>query len=155
ALTGMLILAPLLGAIAVAIKADSRGPILFRHDRLGLAGRRFRLLKFRTMHPVPEPPTEWVDDNRARITPPGRWLRRFRLDELPQFMNILAGDMDLVGPRPHPASNGALFRGRIPGYALRTTVRPGVTGWAQVHMGTPTASNKRSRRCGTTSITSS
>jgi exopolysaccharide biosynthesis polyprenyl glycosylphosphotransferase len=135
ALVGLLAAAPLLVVIAVAIKLDSRGPVLFRHDRLGLAGRRFRLLKFRTMHPVAGPTSEWVDDNRERITRVGKWLRRFRLDELPQFVNILRGDMNLVGPRPHPVSNGALFGDSIPSYALRSTVRPGVTGWAQVRYG--------------------
>ena len=135
ALVGLLAAAPLLAVIAVAIKLDSRGPVLFRQDRLGLAGRRFRLLKFRTMHPVAEPTSEWVDDNRERITRVGKWLRRFGLDELPQFVNILSGDMNLVGPRPHPVSNGALFGDAIPGYALRSTARPGITGWAQVRYG--------------------
>jgi exopolysaccharide biosynthesis polyprenyl glycosylphosphotransferase len=135
ALVGLLAAAPLLVVIAVAIKLDSRGPLLFRHDRLGLAGRRFRLLKFRTMHPVAGPTSEWVDDNQERITRVGKWLRRFRLDELPQFVNILRGDMNLVGPRPHPVSNGALFGDSIPCYALRSTARPGVTGWAQVRYG--------------------
>ena len=135
AVIGLLVAAPLLGVIAVAIKLDSRGPLLFCHDRLGLAGRPFRLLKFRTMHPVPGPTSEWVGDNHARITRIGTWLRRFRLDELPQFVNILGGDMNLVGPRPHPVSNGPLFSRRIPCYALRSTVRPGVTGWAQVRYG--------------------
>ena len=135
ALVGLLAAAPLLVVIAVAIKVDSRGPVLFRQDRLGLAGRRFRLLKFRTMHPVAGPTSEWVDDNRERITRVGKWLRRFRLDELPQFVNILRSDMNLVGPRPHPVSNGALFGDSIPCYALRSTARPGVTGWAQVRYG--------------------
>jgi exopolysaccharide biosynthesis polyprenyl glycosylphosphotransferase len=135
AFVGLLAVAPLLVVIAIAIKLDSRGPILFRHDRLGLGGRRFRLLKFRTMHPVAGPTSEWVDDNQERITRVGKWLRRFRLDELPQFVNILRGDMNLVGPRPHPVSNGALFGHSIPCYALRSTVRPGVTGWAQVRYG--------------------
>jgi len=135
ALVGLLATAALLVVIAVAIKLDSRGPVLFRHERLGLAGRRFRLLKFRTMHPVAGPTSEWVDDNQERITRVGKWLRRFRLDELPQFVNILRGDMNLVGPRPHPVSNGALFGDSIPCYALRSTARPGVTGWAQVRYG--------------------
>ena len=135
ALVGLLAAAPLLVVIALAIKLDSRGPVLFRQDRLGLAGRRFRLLKFRTMHPVAGPTSEWVDHNQERITRVGKWLRRFRLDELPQFVNILSRDMNLVGPRPHPVSNGALFADSIPGCALRSTARPGVTGWAQVRYG--------------------
>jgi lipopolysaccharide/colanic/teichoic acid biosynthesis glycosyltransferase len=135
ALVGLLALAPLLVVTAIAIKLDSGGPVLFRQDRLGLGGRRFRLLKFRTMHPAAGPTSEWADDNRERITRVGKWLRRFWLDELPQFVNILGGDMNLVGPRPHPVSNGALFSDAIPGYALRSTVRPGLTGWAQVRYG--------------------
>jgi len=142
AAVGLLALAPLLGLIALAIVLDSRGPVLFVQDRVGLGGRRFRLLKFRTMHPAGAHPSEWVRDNGHRITRVGRWLRRFRLDELPQLVNILRGDMNLVGPRPHPVSNLALFvvmlrnapecGERIPYYSLRSTVRPGLTGWAQV-----------------------
>jgi lipopolysaccharide/colanic/teichoic acid biosynthesis glycosyltransferase len=135
ALVGLVAAAPLLLVIAVAIKLDSRGPVLFRHDRLGLGDRRFCLLKFRTMHPVDGPTSEWVGDNQERITRVGRWLRRFWLDELPQFVNILRGDMSLVGPRPHPVSNAALFGGAIPSYPLRSTARPGITGWAQVRYG--------------------
>jgi len=87
------------------------------------------------MHPVEASPSEWARDNDDRITRVGRWLRRFRLDELPQFVNILRGDMNLVGPRPHPVTNYELFLATVPYYALRATVRPGVTGWAQVRYG--------------------
>lgn len=134
-IVGIVCLAPLLALIALAIKLDSPGPVLFVQDRLGLHGRRFQLLKFRTMHPVSGKPSEWVRDNADRITRVGRWLRRFRLDELPQFVNIVRGDMNLVGPRPHPASNVDLFLERIPYYPLRLAVRPGVTGWAQIRYG--------------------
>ena len=134
-LVGLVVAAPLLAVIAIAIKLDSRGPVLFVQDRIGRYGRPFRLLKFRTMLPGENRTSEWVRDNDARITRVGKWLRRFRLDELPQFVNILRGDMSLVGPRPHPASNFELFADRIPHYALRTRVRPGVTGWAQVRFG--------------------
>jgi len=108
-------------------------------------GRRFKLIKFRTMHPVSQKTSEWAKDNSDRITRVGRWLRKFRLDELPQFVNILRCDMNLVGPRPHPASNFELLvlvsrnapeHGEvIPYYSLRSLVRPGVTGWAQVRYG--------------------
>ncbi len=134
-IVGLVCLAPLLGLIAVAIKLDSPGPVLFVQDRVGLHGKRFKLLKFRTMHPVSGKPSEWVRDNADRITLVGGWLRRFRLDELPQFVNIFRGDMNLVGPRPHPASNVDLFLERIPYYPLRLAVRPGVTGWAQIRYG--------------------
>jgi lipopolysaccharide/colanic/teichoic acid biosynthesis glycosyltransferase len=132
AATGIVLTAPLMALIALAIKLDSQCPVLFVQDRVGLLGRHFRLIKFCTMVPSERITSDWVQDNEDRITRVGRWLRRYRLDELPQFVNILRGDMDLVGPRPHPVSNFALFADRIPYYVLRTSVRPGVTGWAQI-----------------------
>jgi exopolysaccharide biosynthesis polyprenyl glycosylphosphotransferase len=135
AVTGLIVLAPVFVLVALAIKLDSPGPVFFLHDRIGLRGRRFRLIKFRTMHPRRETTSEWARDNRDRVTRIGRWLRRFRLDELPQFVNILRGDMNLVGPRPHPVSNFELFVATIPHYWLRSAVRPGITGWAQVRYG--------------------
>ncbi len=134
-LVGLVIVAPLLAVIALAIKLDSRGPVFFVQERVGLRGKRFQLIKFRTMHPAAEKTSEWVRDNGKRITRVGRWLRRFRGDELPQFVNILRGDMNLVGPRPHPVSNFELFLAKIPYYSLRAAVRPGLTGWAQVRHG--------------------
>ena len=131
----LVVFAPLIALIAIAIKIDSGGPVLFVQDRIGLGGRRFALLKFRTMHPAWRTVSEWVSDNDGRITRVGRWLRRSRLDELPQLVNILRGDMNLVGPRPHPVCNFDLFLARIPYYPVRTTVLPGLTGWAQVRQG--------------------
>jgi len=131
-IVGLTILSPLLGLVALLIKLDSRGPAFFVQERMGMAGRRFRLFKFRTMHVVDGPTSEWVCDNATRITRIGKWLRKFRLDELPQFFNIMLGDMNLVGPRPHPVSNFELFSDHIPYYWLRAKVRPGITGWAQV-----------------------
>jgi exopolysaccharide biosynthesis polyprenyl glycosylphosphotransferase len=138
----LLLFAPLLALIALAIKLDSTGPVLFVHERVGRGGRTFRLLKFRTMRPATAATSEWARDNAGRLTRVGRWLRAFRLDELPQLVNILRGDMNLVGPRPHPVSNFPLFvlamrntpdcGEQIPYYALRSLVRPGITGWAQV-----------------------
>jgi exopolysaccharide biosynthesis polyprenyl glycosylphosphotransferase len=133
--TALVVLAPLFLAIALAIKIDSPGPVLFVHDRVGLRGRRFKLLKFRTMRPADRATSEWVRDNRGRITRVGRWLRAYRLDELPQLINVLRGELNLIGPRPHPVSNFELFLQRIPYYALRSVVRPGLTGWAQVRQG--------------------
>jgi exopolysaccharide biosynthesis polyprenyl glycosylphosphotransferase len=124
--------APILGIIAIAIKLDSGGSILFRQTRLGKGCRPFQLLKFRTMEPVERPASEWVRDNFERITRVGKWLRRLRFDELPQLVNVIRGDMNLVGPRPHPVGNLQLFRDSIPYYALRSSIRPGITGWAQV-----------------------
>ena len=135
AIVGLVLLAPVLCAIALAIKIDSRGSVLFVQDRAGKDGRPFRLLKFRTMRDSGDHPSEWVRDNSDRITRIGHWLRRFRLDELPQLINILRGEMNLIGPRPHPTSNQRIFMERIAYYGLRSTVRPGVTGWAQVRHG--------------------
>ncbi len=129
---GLILLGPFLLLVALAIVIDSPGPVFFVHDRIGAYGRRLRLLKFRTMLPTMAAPSEWERDNGHRITRVGRWLRRFRIDELPQFINVLRGDMNLVGPRPHPVSNYQLFDDKIPYYCLRSAVRPGITGWAQV-----------------------
>lgn len=132
---GLVLFAPLFSLIAILIKLDSPGPTFFVQKRVGLYGRRFSLIKFRTMHPAPGETSEWAQDNTDRITRVGKRLRTFRLDELPQFLNILRGDMNLVGPRPHPVSNYELFVSNIPYYILRSCVRPGVTGWAQVRHG--------------------
>jgi lipopolysaccharide/colanic/teichoic acid biosynthesis glycosyltransferase len=143
AVAGLVVLSPLLLLIAVAVKLDSSGPVLFVQARMGLHGHPFKLLKFRTMHAASSQRSEWERDNRDRVTRVGKVLRAFRLDELPQFINILRGEMNLVGPRPHPASNFELFTlvarnlsdvtGAAVGYyTLRSMVRPGITGWAQV-----------------------
>jgi len=135
AAAGLIVFAPLMVVIALLIKLDSEGPVLFVQERAGRGGKRFRLLKFRTMRPADGPTSEWARDNKERITRTGRWLRKFRLDELPQFVSMLRGDMNLVGPRPHPLSNYELFGRTVPYYRLRSLVRPGVTGWAQVRYG--------------------
>ena len=132
---GLVLVSPLLAALAVAIKVGSRGPVFFVQQRAGHDGRPFGLIKFRTMYPTTAARSEWVLDNLDRITPIGRWLRRFRLDELPQLVNVLRGEMNLIGPRPHPTSNHAVFVDEIAYYCLRNSVRPGVTGWAQVRYG--------------------
>jgi exopolysaccharide biosynthesis polyprenyl glycosylphosphotransferase len=137
-----LLFLPLMAVIALWIRLDSPGPVLFVQERVGLGNRRFRLLKFRSMRITAQKHSEWAADNEDRITRAGRWLRKFRLDELPQFLNVLRGDMNLVGPRPHPDSNRRLFilvsrntpecGEQIPYYSLRSSIRPGITGWAQV-----------------------
>ena len=145
ALIGIVVAAPVMLLIAVAIKLDSPGPVLFTQERIGRNCKSFRLYKFRTMTPqLPhqENASQWAGDNDHRITRVGRVLRKFRLDELPQFFNVLASDMNLVGPRPHPSSNYQMFSlvarntpicgEQIPYYYLRSMVRPGITGWAQV-----------------------
>jgi lipopolysaccharide/colanic/teichoic acid biosynthesis glycosyltransferase/protein involved in polysaccharide export with SLBB domain len=144
AAAALIALSPVLLLVTVLIKLDDiHGPVLFRQRRVGLHGRPFTLVKFRTMRHDHARRSEWEGDNRDAITRVGKWLRAFRVDELPQFFNILAGDMNLVGPRPHPITNFELFTlvarnlneqsgAAISCYELRTLVRPGLTGWAQV-----------------------
>jgi exopolysaccharide biosynthesis polyprenyl glycosylphosphotransferase len=143
AVIALFITSPLFALIALAIKLDSRGPVFFKQQRVGLQGRPFTLLKFRSMSVDRRRRSEWEGDNRDHVTRVGRWLRRFRLDELPQFVNILRGEMNLVGPRPHPVTNLELLTlvarnlNEVAGaafgcYALRLVVPPGLTGWAQV-----------------------
>jgi len=135
AAAALVVLAPVFAVVALLIKLDSRGPVFFVHDRIGLRGRRFKLLKFRTMSPAAGPTSEWARDNGHRITRLGRWLRKYRIDELPQLINVVRGELNLIGPRPHPVSNFKLFAQTIPFYSLRAVVRPGLTGWAQVRQG--------------------
>lgn len=136
AVLGLLLGLPVLLAIAMAIKLDSRGSIFFVQNRVGRGGRPFGLVKFRTMRAdTGTRSSEWVSDNEKRITRVGKWLRRFRLDELPQMINVARGEMNIVGPRPHPVSNYELFLKHIPYYEFRSLVRPGITGWAQVRYG--------------------
>ena len=143
ALVALVFSAPLLGIVALAIKLDSPGPVFFRQRRVGIGGRPFTLVKFRTMAHGGTRRSEWEGDNRDAVTRVGRFLRSFRIDELPQFLNIIRGDMNLIGPRPHPVSNlelltlvarnlNELTGAAISCYMLRALVRPGLTGWAQV-----------------------
>ena len=126
---------PVMLAIALAVRLDSPGPILYRQERMGLDGRRFRILKFRTMRLDAEVETgpRWAQPDDPRRTRTGAFLRRWSLDELPQLVNVLRGDMSLVGPRPERPSFVAEFRRRVPGYMLRHKVKAGITGWAQVN----------------------
>jgi Undecaprenyl-phosphate glucose phosphotransferase len=131
----LLALAPLMLAIAGAIKLSSRGPVLYRQERMGLDGRRFRMLKFRSMVPDAEAATgpRWAVPDDPRRTGLGAFLRRLSLDELPQLVNVLRGEMSLVGPRPERPSFVEDFRRRVPRYMLRHTVKAGITGWAQIN----------------------
>jgi len=141
ALIGLVITLPVQAAIAIAIRCDSPGPVLFRQWRVGLGGRQFRLVKFRTMVTDAEgrwqPPRSraelatyrFQDAADDRITPVGRWLRRTSLDELPNLFNVLVGDMSLVGPRPEVPEIVALYDEPM---RERLAVKPGITGLAQV-----------------------
>jgi undecaprenyl-phosphate galactose phosphotransferase/putative colanic acid biosynthesis UDP-glucose lipid carrier transferase len=132
--TALLLLSPLFVIVALLIKLDSHGPAFFRQTRNGFSGRPFRILKFRTMNVAEEGPQfRQVTRGDARVTRLGRLLRRTSIDELPQLWNVLIGEMSLVGPRPHPTALDAEYQSRIGNYAFRHHVKPGLTGWAQVH----------------------
>lgn len=154
AVVALLILAPLIVLIAVAVKLDSPGPVLYRQLRVGLdrrnsggdnasrgrrrndiGGRPFEIYKFRTMRIDAEEGTGpvWAARQDERTTRVGRFLRRYRLDEIPQFLNVIKGDMAVVGPRPERPSFVQQLREELDGYPLRQRVRPGITGWAQVN----------------------
>jgi lipopolysaccharide/colanic/teichoic acid biosynthesis glycosyltransferase len=129
-------LAPVLAIAACAIAVTSPGPVVYRQLRVGLGGRSFTMLKFRTMRQGSERDgPRWAEENDPRVTRLGRWLRRSHLDELPQLVNVVRGDMSLVGPRPERPEFVDRLVDEIPGYHLRHVVRPGVTGWAQVNQG--------------------
>jgi Undecaprenyl-phosphate glucose phosphotransferase len=131
----VLILAIPAAIIAVAIKLTSPGPVFYRQERMGLDGKAFSVYKFRSMYADAEEDTGpvWARDDDPRATPIGRWLRRFDLDELPQFWNVLMGDMSIVGPRPERPFFVEQFKHLIPQYMLRHKVKAGITGWAQVN----------------------
>lgn len=132
AILGIVFLAPLLLLIAVLVKLDSPGPVLYRQTRVGLHGYPYVLLKFRSMREDAEAEgIKWAQIGDSRVTKVGSWLRMLRLDELPQFFNVLKGEMSLVGPRPERPHFVQELRKSIPYYDLRHTVRPGITGWAQ------------------------
>src|SRR5713101_6224212 len=138
ALLGLFCLAPLMLVTALAIKlSNPRAPILYRGRRIGKEGRPYSILKFRTMIPSAEQQVgaRLIDKGSPYITQLGRLLRRRKLDELPQFLNVLRGDMNLVGPRPAREVFLEELRQRIPGYDRRFLVRPGITGLAQVNGG--------------------
>jgi putative colanic acid biosysnthesis UDP-glucose lipid carrier transferase len=130
---GLFMLLPLLLVIAVLIKCDSRGPVLFRQSRIGLGNRPFQVWKFRTMTCCENGNVvRQARRDDPRVTRIGRILRRTSLDELPQLVNVLLGSMSLVGPRPHAVAHDAQFTHTVARYAERHAVRPGITGWAQV-----------------------
>jgi putative colanic acid biosynthesis UDP-glucose lipid carrier transferase len=128
------LIAPLMVAIAIAVKLGSPGPAIFRQRRYGLDGREIIVYKFRTMTVTEDGDTvRQATKNDSRVTPLGAFLRRTSLDELPQFINVLQGRMSVVGPRPHAVAHNEMYRKLIKSYMVRHKVRPGITGWAQVN----------------------
>jgi lipopolysaccharide/colanic/teichoic acid biosynthesis glycosyltransferase len=152
ALIGVVIAAPLMLIIALLVKLTSPGPVIYSQTRVGLdrrrgsawggnhrrkidyGGRLFRIYKFRTMHASPNSELQiWADPSDKRVTRVGKFLRSYRLDELPQLFNVIKGDMNVVGPRPEQPRIFQDLHHQIQGYAQRQRVLPGITGWAQIH----------------------
>lgn len=124
---------PLMLIISLLIKVTSKGPVIFRQKRQGLQNRVFIIYKFRTLHVDTTNATQQVHPNDPRVTPLGKILRKTSLDELPQFINVLKGDMSIVGPRPHIPEENQRYTAQFESYHLRHLVKPGITGWAQVN----------------------
>ena len=134
AVPALLLLSPLLALLAVIVSLESKGPALFRQTRLGAHGAPFRILKFRTMTVLENGPViKQAEEGDVRITKVGGWMRRLSLDELPQLINVINGDMSLIGPRPHALAHDRFYGREIAGYDMRQNVKPGISGWAQVH----------------------
>ncbi len=149
AATGLVLLIPVFGVIALLIKIDSKGPILFRQKRFGFNQQEFSIYKFRSMTTLENGPLiKQAGRYDVRITRIGMWLRRMSLDELPQLWNVLLGHMSLVGPRPHAIAHDREFMQKISLYARRHNVKPGITGWAQIngHRGETQTNDKMQAR---------
>jgi len=134
AIIGLVVSLPVMALVALAVRLDSKGPAIYRQQRVGLGGREFEVLKFRSMRVDAEQANgaQWASHDDPRVTRVGRFIRKFRLDELPQFVNVIRGEMSFVGPRPERKVFVEQLRKEISYYDERHSVRPGLTGWAQV-----------------------
>jgi len=130
---GLVLLSPLMMLIAALIKLESRGPVFFFQDRVGLDGKDFKIFKFRSMRANASEESQWTVAEDSRRTGLGRFIRRFSIDELPQLINVVLGDMSLVGPRPEQPQFVEKFQESIPRYMERHREKAGITGWAQVN----------------------
>ena len=135
AIVAIILFSPVMLIFAVLIKATSKGPLIYKQTRVGLHNKPFEMYKFRSMEVQPEAEERkaWTVKNDPRVTSVGKFMRKTSIDELPQLFNILKGDMSLVGPRPERPFFVEKFREEIPRYMVKHQVRPGLTGWAQIH----------------------
>ncbi|SMO66556.1 sugar transferase [Melghirimyces algeriensis] len=132
----LLFISPVLILTVVMIRLESKGPAFYTQERLGLQGRRFHIIKLRSMRMDAEKNgPQWASKNDPRVTRVGKFIRKTRIDEVPQLINVLRGDMSLIGPRPERYVFTEKFAGQIPGFKQRLMVKPGLTGWAQVNGG--------------------
>jgi exopolysaccharide biosynthesis polyprenyl glycosylphosphotransferase len=135
-LFALVILSPIILIVSILIKIDSKGPIFYKQERIGKSGRPFSIIKFRTMLVDAEANgPQWARHNDSRITNIGHYLRKYRIDEIPQLINILRGEMALIGPRPERLIFINEFEKEIPSFRDRLQVKPGITGWAQINGG--------------------
>jgi lipopolysaccharide/colanic/teichoic acid biosynthesis glycosyltransferase len=136
AIAGLVVAFPLLVIFSIAIKLDTKGTVLYRQERVGVKGKYFLLLKLRTMEMDAEKDgPRWAGTNDPRVTRIGKYLRKKRFDELPQLINVLKGDMSIIGPRPERPVFTEIFNQKTPGFIKRLAIKPGLTGWAQVNGG--------------------
>jgi exopolysaccharide biosynthesis polyprenyl glycosylphosphotransferase len=134
AAVGLILLLPMLGVLALAIRMETPGPALFFQSRIGFNGRAFRIFKLRTMSTLDDgPDVRQARPDDPRVTPLGRLLRALSIDEIPQLLNVLRGEMSLIGPRPHALAHDDEYGRLIASYAIRRKIKPGLTGWAQVN----------------------
>jgi exopolysaccharide biosynthesis polyprenyl glycosylphosphotransferase len=135
-LIGLILAMPIILITAIAIKLESEGPVFFLQERTGLNGKTFKIIKLRSMRVDAEKNgPQWAQKNDSRVTKVGKFIRKTRIDELPQLINVLKGDMSILGPRPERPVFVKQFSKEIPGFEKRLLVKPGLTGWAQVNGG--------------------